>query len=208
MGTAMIPGERLSSLLVAGPWLVPDNLETSPLEVYERGSIGLNDPSAGLRYQDWRLRLVGSDVLISADNWPDTLLFSRAGITELDLAFDQNMNPFVAFVEAGQAKFWWFDTDVSQTVFSNLPANSLTPRCCLDDKRETQTSFSDIILCYALNGNLYYRQQRNRFTIQKLLQSPFVNPQTGGPGTLIKVGMNEHNRLQWLCNDRTYDGPC
>lgn len=196
-----IPGESLSSLLLTDHFLVPDNLETYPLVVYELGGIGLNDPSEGLRYQTWTLRYfpTAGDMVIEAPNTAPTILFNRSNITEIDLAFDQNMNPFVAFVESGQAKFWWFDTNVSATVFTSLPASSLTPRCCLDDKRETQTSSSDIILCYVLNGKLYYRQQRDRYTVQRLLQDPFLHPQFLLPAVLVRVGMNQINRLQWLC---------
>lgn len=191
----------LSSLPITDYYLEPDNQETFPLLVREMGGIGLNDPSAGLRYQHWTLRYFPGtgDMVIEAPNTPQTILFTRSGITEIDLAFDQNMNPFVCFVENGQAKFWWFDTNISATVFSNLPASSITPRCCLDDKRETQTNFSDIILCYVLNGKMYMRRQRDRYTIQYLQVDPFVHPVNGLPAVLVKIGMHQSNRLQWTC---------
>jgi hypothetical protein len=146
-----------------------------------------------VRVQTWTLKLVGNDVVISASSWPETILFTRSGITELSLAFDQNMKPFVAFVENGIAKYWWFDTDVSNTVFSTLPANSRTPRCCLDDKRESQTNSSDIILCYAIGSTLYFRQQRDRYTIERTLGT--LKSSKDG---LVRVGMHVQNRLQWL----------
>jgi hypothetical protein len=197
-----IPDNRLSSLLLSSHFLVPDDLETFYLLVYELGGIGLNDPSAGLRYQIWTLRYFPAtgDVSISAPNTPDTVLFNRPDITEIDLAFDQNMNPFVCFVQAGTARFWWWDTNVAQTVFTDLPAGSLTPRCCLDDKRETQTNSSDIILCYVHNGGLRSRQERDRYTVEYTLDNPFLDPRFGLPAVLKKVGMNGVNRLQWLCD--------
>lgn len=195
-------GEYKSSLVIAGHFLTPDDLETYPLMVFEMGGVGLNDPTEGLRVQTWTLRYFPSsgEVSISAPNTAPTVLFTRSDITEIDLAFDQNMNPFVCFVEAGQAKFWWFDTNVSQQVFSNLPAGSVTPRCCLDDKRETQTNSSDIILCYVLNEKLYFRAQRERYQEQHLLQDPFLHPVFQLPAVLVRVGMNKENRLQWLCD--------
>lgn len=196
----MIPNESLSSLLMASTWLAPDNLDTGYLFDFELGGIGLNDPSLGMRVQTWTLQLRGDDVVISAENWPEEVLFTRSGVTELSLAFDQNMNPFVAFVEDGDAKFWWFDTNLPGTVFSNLPAGSSNPRCCLDDKRETQTTSSDIILAYILNDNLYFRAQRDRYEDQYLLRETLEGAR------LIKVGMHRQNRLQFLMQGPLPDG--
>jgi hypothetical protein len=204
-------GARLSTTLIAGHYLYPDNLQTYILLDYELGGIGLNDPSAGLRYQKWTLRYFPNteDMVIEADNTSPTILFNRPDITEISLAFDQNMNPFVAFVQDGDAWFWWWDTDVQATVFTPLPANTITPRCCLDDKRESQTDTSDIILCYVTNNVLYSRQERDRYTEQYTLDDPFLDPTYGLPAVLVKVGMNEFNRLQWTCDFANPDrGPC
>lgn len=194
----MIPNSSLSQITIPGFWIPPDDLENDSLRDYELGGIDLNDPSFGLRFQVWTLTLMNDDVVISAPTVPLTVLFTRTGITELSLAFDQNMNPFVAFVENGVAKFWWYDTVVSQQVFSSLPANSITPRTCLDDKRETQTNSSDIILAYLLNDNLYFRAERDRYSVQYLLKTGVFNPTSGLPARLKRVGMTDQNRLQFL----------
>jgi len=195
-------GSGISSLLMADHFLPPDDLENSLLLDYENGGIGLNDPSEGLNFQKWILRYFPTtdDMSIQAANTPLTVLFNRSDITEISLAFDQNMNPFVAFVEAGAAKYWWFDPVPNQTVFANLPANSTTPRCCIDDKRDDRSGTSDIILCYVNDGKLYERMERERFTIARLLQDPFVDPTFGLPAVLVRVGMHKSNRLQWLCD--------
>ena len=197
-----IPNDSLSSLLLTAHFLEPDDRENFLLMDLELGGVALNDSSKGLRFQTWTLRYFPStgNMVINAPNSLPTTLFTRSNITEISLAFDQNMNAFVAFVESGDAKFWWFDTAIPGTTFTNLPAGSITPRCCLDDKRETQTGSSDTILAYVLNAKLYFRQQRDRFTVQYLLQDPFVDPAFGLPAVLKRVGMNKVNRLQWLCD--------
>ncbi len=141
------------------------------------------------------LRAVNTKVLISAPNSPETVLFERLGnVIEVSLAFDQNMNPFVAFVEgieeSNTAWFWWFDTVVQQQIFTQLPDNTKTPRATLDDKRFLQSNSSDIILGYILNNNLYMRRQRDRFGVVYLLYES-VN------GLLSKLGMTDKNRLQF-----------
>jgi len=195
-----IPNSSLSSLPILGLYLNPDNLDTFNLQDYELGGIGLNDTSQGMRYQTWTLQLVGDDVIISAPEWPQTILFDLTDtlsidpITELSLAFDQNMNPFVAFVQGNQARFWWYDSDLPGITFTNLPAGARTPRCCLDDKRETQTPTSDIILSYIEDDKLYYRYQGERYITAHLLKADVT-------GNLVKVGMNNQNRLQWTIQD-------
>lgn len=197
-----IPNNSLSSLLLTAHFLPPDDLDSFLLMDLELGGVALNDSSEGLRFQTWTLRYFPStgNMVIDAPNTSASTLFTRSNITEISLAFDQNMNTFVAFVESGDAKFWWFDTDIPGTTFTNLPAGSLTPRCCLDDKRETQTGSSDIILAYVLSAKLYFRMQRDRYGVQYLLQDPFVHPEFGFPAVLKRIGMNKVNRLQFLCD--------
>ena len=197
-----IINRSLSSLLVADHWKNPDNAETYPLYVQEAGGVALNDPSEGLFYQSWTLRYFPAtgNMQIEDEAGGKTSLFVRSGITEIDLAFDGNMNPFVAFVENGDAKFWWYDTSLPGTTFTTLPAGSLTPRCCMDDKRLFQDASRDIILCYVNAGKLVYRESSDRYTVEYTLQDPFLHPTLELPAVIKKVGMNEKFRLQWLCD--------
>lgn len=50
----MIPSGDLSSTVYQSEFLSPDNMtRRSPLEDFELGGVGLNDPSAGLMAQVW-----------------------------------------------------------------------------------------------------------------------------------------------------------
>jgi hypothetical protein len=204
-------GSGISTTLVSGHFLPPDDLTNYLLMDYENGGFDLNDTSEGLDYQTWTLRYApeSEDMMISAPNHPLSVLFNRPDITELSLAFDQNMNPFVTFVQAGTAVYWWFDPVANDQVFTNLPANSRSPRCCIDDKRDERSGTSDIILCYVTSDVLYERMERERYTVQRTLQNPFVHPDNGLTAVLVRVGMNDQNRLQWLCDLADPDrGPC
>jgi hypothetical protein len=201
----MIPlndgGGVLTSGDHSGAFLSPDSMTQTTLVRKERGGIGLSDPSVGLEYQDWTATYdhVSGNVEIEAPNHTKSTLFTRTGITELDFTFDQNMHPFVCFVENAVAKYWWYDTALEQQVFSDLPAGSVTPRCCMDDKRFHMHDSNDIILCYVRAGDLQKRIQRDRYDTEVTIKSPFVDPVFGLPGYLRKVGMNVNNRLQWEC---------
>ena len=155
------------------------------------GGVGLNDPSMGLQYQVWTLDYVGGQVRITAPNQAaPTVLFEAEDITEVSLAFDQNMRPFVAYVQNGEAKFYCWDTATSSVAFTTLPTGSVTPKACLDDKRQTQTVLSDIILAYMRDKALYMRKQRDRYQIEYLLADNL-------DAKLVKLGMTDKNRVQF-----------
>lgn len=199
----MLPDHVLSSTLVYGNYLYPDYLYTDGLVDYEMGGVGLSDASTGLLVQVWTATLVGvpgeagTAVHVSAPNTPDTLLFQRDGITEISLAFDQNMRPFIAFVAAGQATFWWYDATLPGARFTDLPTGSSSPKCTLDDKRplETLAGTSDILLAYIRTDNLYYREQRDRYTVEYLLSAD-LSTKLIAP-KVRKLGMNDVSRVQF-----------
>lgn len=192
----MIPQNRISTTLQFWYYLSPDELEPEAAVDYELGGAGLNNPSIGLQVQVWKASLEpipftnNWGVYIEAPTWPKSLLFAENNVSEISLAFDQNMHPFIAFVQNGQAKLWWYDPTVPGQVFTTLAVDVGAPKICLDDKRRLQTASSDVILTYTRSGSLYFRQQRDRFLIEYLLKTP-------APLQVLRVGMNGRNRLQW-----------
>lgn len=178
---------EVSSRLAYAPFLEVDAVIPKLTKDYELGGVALHDPSQGLRYQKWTCEVVGDDIKLYGEIAPVIIAFTRSGVTEVSLAFDQNMNPFIAFVQNGDAKFWWYDTAVQAQIFTDL--NGERPRTALDDKRKLQSGSSDIILCYTRTGTLYMRQQRDRFTIEYQLATDVV-------GTIRRIGMNRINRFQ------------
>ncbi len=192
----MIPMGRLSTTAMSAAFKSPDSVDPpSGLVDYELGGIGLNDPSQGLQVQVWTARIdpATDDVLVGAGASPEVAVFNAPNVTELSLAFDQNMRPVIAYVQAGQAKLRWYDTVPGTNVITTLASDVQWPKVTLDDKRDTQTTVgaNDVILAYVRNNNLYYRQQRDRFETEYLLKTD-VN------GRLLRVGMNELNRLQFM----------
>ena len=185
----MLPDFYLSTTAVPGPFLYPDDLDPEPLKDYEYGGVALRDSSQGSRVKVWTVELVGDDVTIYAADVSPAVQFNRSGITEVRLAFDQNMNPCVAFMQAGQLVLWWYDSLAMTQVFTEFDGTS--PKVCQDDKRPTQGGACDIIFTYLRDGSLYYRAQRERFLTERLLGAI-------PPGYFFKrFGMNTVNRLQW-----------
>lgn len=187
----MLPGNIASSISFGGLYYSPDERVTTPLVDYELGGIALLDASQGLMVRAWRVRLDDRTVKLMPDGGVETNLFEANQVTEITLCFDQNMRWSVAYIQDGVLKLNWYDTGVNQrvvTVFSE----AVNPKMALDDKRSTQLSNSDMILAYLRGNALYYRQQRDRFTIERLLRDNLF------PGTKLKnIGMNKNLRLQF-----------
>lgn len=186
----MIPGNALTSVPLRSPFVYEQRRRTVPLVAYEQGGVGLQNAEDGLNVQLWTAHYSEGNIVLSAPSVTDTVLFARADVTELDLAFDQSMRPFVAFVDATGAHYRWYDTTVNDYVISSLPSDARNPRCTLDDNRDGSLDTSDIILAYTRGTALKYRQQRDRFLTELELAADCG-------GDLVCVGMNTGWRLQF-----------
>jgi len=191
----MLPDAVRSTSVVAAAFLPPRNVVRVKLVDFDLGGVAIQDPTQGLQVKVWRAEVIGDDVVLSAEGVTPTTIFTQAGITEIALTFDQNMQPFIAYVlNDTDAHFRWFDGTLSQFVVSDLPAGSHSPRCALDDKRDaagTLAGASDIILTYLREGTLYARVQRDRYSDEYELATGYEDYVLG------QFGMNRVLRMQW-----------
>lgn len=185
-----MPEHALSTEPVEGQFLAPRNIPPMPLVDYERGGAAIEDASQGLDVKDWRGRYIDGSIVLDAPGVAPTAVLSVPGVTEFGFTFDQNMRVFIAYVDATGAHFYWYDTQIPGYTTTTLPAGSITPKCSMDDKRTSQLLVSDIILAYVRNGNLYTREQRDRYSVEYLLKA-------GVGGKLIQIGMNDKLRFQF-----------
>lgn len=188
----MIPDRTLSSTPISAPFLPPDGGSSSPLIDYEMGGVALRDASEGLQVQVWTFFLDGTNVRVSAPSVAATTLFTRTGITELSGCFDQNMNPCVVFVQAGTTVLYWFDSLAGMQVFTTFGAYE-NPKVSMDDKRTGQNANNDIIFAYLRERALYFRAQRDRFSIETML-FPLISDKY----VFKAMGMSSINRFQFL----------
>lgn len=188
-----IPENKLSSINLPAPLVEPKGFNPDSLiSEYERGGIAIEDASEGMDYQDWQVTINGQDIVVTGQTTLESVIvFTAIGIvTEVSLAFDQLMHIFITFVEDDIAQFYWYNPISEANEFFILPANTISPRCTLDDHRYTQVPASDIIIAYTTNNNLCFRMQRDRYTIEYLL--------TTGITRLKRIGMGTNNRLQFM----------
>jgi hypothetical protein len=193
-----LPENQLSVSAAPAPFVGARSLPITPIVDYEDGGIAISDPSRGLLYQRWRAILfrpgeVDSYVQLDAREVAPFTLLELPNITEISIAFDQLMRPTLAFVRNGIAYLRWFDSVPGQYVITEIGAGIITPRVSMDDKRLLATDgyqLNDVILAYVREGNLYYRQQRDRFLIERLLAE--------GVKPLIKIGFSRGLRFQFM----------
>jgi hypothetical protein len=187
-----LPLNALSTLAAPASFLWPDSIiRASLLEDWEMGGVALSDPTQGLMVQTWRAFMDGDTVMVEGETVAAAPLFTLAGLSEITLAFNQNMDPLIAYVENGSAKLWWYDPVPEDYAVFNLPADALSPRLTLDDKRDGASGFNDALLFYIRSSNLCYRQQRERFTVERTLASV-----PGGSTRIRRCGMSAGLRLQ------------
>lgn len=187
----MLPDNTSSSIAIGGVYLPPDDRVTSPLVDYESGGMALLDASAGMFARVWKAWLQGTDVWLQPEGGEAVLLFQEVDITEIALAFDQNMRWAMAYIKQGTLHLRWFDPQINDHIVSTF-AQGVNPKMALDDKRTAQLGNSDIILAYIRDSTLYYRQQRDRFGIERVLRTNLFT------GTRLKgIGMNKNLRLQF-----------
>lgn len=183
----MIPSNQLSGLTEALPFLLPD--KKYKLVDHEWGGIALNNATQGLLVQIWKVYYLADQVRISSPNGVDELLFIAADISELSLAFDQNMRPNVAYVQDGICKLWWYDSSLPGLVTTVFGDTYKYPKLSMDDGRPNQIAVNDIIFAYVRNGTLNFRIQRERYLTEHPLGTPMKR--------LIQIGMTTGLRFQF-----------
>lgn len=181
------------------PFQLPDNRsEATELIDYELGGIAIQDPSQGLRYQEWEgwWDPIDSTVYLMPENTPVPLpLFIQPGVIEFCFTFDQNMRWSTATRTVDNTLYHrWYDASIAGYVTSTY-AGVTSVRLALDDKRDIQTLLgnSDIILTYVKANSVHWRIQRDRF-LTEYTQPGFAVP---ADMRITHFGMNKLNRLQW-----------
>lgn len=192
----MIPAP--SSIAIGGDILPPNDRAAKKYEDWEMGGIAIQDPSQGLRVQEWRAwwEEDSGDVYIMADNQPaPALIYNEPELVWLTLAFDQNMRWLSAYTRADDQSFLkWYNSLIEDYETLPLSTGVLTPFMTMDDNRQAQVVLgkSDVILTYIREEALYVRVQRERFLTERLIAADIQ-----GSTRIWHFGMNNKLRLQW-----------
>lgn len=174
---------------VTTPFSYPRSKSYPLTESWENGGVALNDPSEDLTKYVWQAWTDGTTITVKrSDLATETVLVTDTSITEVDLTFDQNMRPCIAYVANGISKLYWYDSVRAMQVTDNF-VGITSPRVSLDDKRRFNVSNSDIIFAYQREDKLCYRVQRERFGVEHILATNTKKR------LLWRIGMGRNNRF-------------
>ena len=189
-----LPEPLLISNRVTTQFLYPRSKSYPLTESWENGGVALFDPSEELTKYAWKAWTDGTTVTVKRDDLAtETVLITDSNITEVDLTFDQNMRPCIAYVANGVSKLYWYDSFRAMQVTDNF-VGITSPRVSLDDKRRFNVANSDIIFAYISKDNkVKYRIQRERFSIEHDLV--FDREGFEGGIALNVIGMGIDNRF-------------
>jgi hypothetical protein len=181
----MIPNNAFTTQPIVSAFLPPKDEPYQPLTSKSRGGVALNDASQGRDYQNWVVSYDGANILVAPQGGSTAFTLTVAGVLSVSLAFDNNMNPVIAWMDAVGAKLYWFNN----VTFVTTPFAATSCRVTIDDVRDFYNADSDVIFAYTNAGTLYWRQQRDQYAIQRTVGTT--------TGLLQKVGLNQLNRLQF-----------
>lgn len=189
----MLPENNLSHRPIYGAFLVPEKAE--PLVDFEWGGVDLLDTSQGLSVYIWKCYYRDNWICIENDVVQYQLINIK-DVKQISLSFDFNMHATIAYTvenldKSRSAFLYWYDSAQSAQITTEYGVDYLTPQVSLDDHRLHQSANADIIFAYLKNGNLYYRQQRDRFLIEYLLEEGIDGSE------LTQIGMTTKNRFQF-----------
>lgn len=174
---------------VTTPFLYPRSKSYPLTESWDNGGVALSDPSQELTKYVWQAWTDGTTITVKRDDLAtEIVLITDSNITEVDLTFDQNMRPCIAYVANGISKLYWYDSVRAMQVTDNF-VGITSPRVSLDDKRRFNVSNSDIIFAYQKGNDLCYRVQRERFGVEHILATD------ANRRVLWRIGMGRNNRF-------------
>ncbi len=188
----MLPGNVVSSITISSDLLNPDSAVRAPLLDYELGGVAISDSSQGLQAITWSCYIPPNtnDVMLKPGDGAPILFAQIAGVIELALAFDQNMRPVIAYQTLSGLFLYWYDSLAAGYITTGFGPGR-NPRLTLDDKRDFNIGNSDVIFAYIRDDGLFYRQQRDRYGIERQLDTGVSKL------SLANIGMNRGLRMQF-----------
>lgn len=132
----------------------------------------------------------GQVVLYPADAPAQATVLAAVDASTVSLAFDQSGRPHLAYTLGGSCRLLWFDT-LSNAYQTLTLAGASTPVLTMDDKRlfASLANRNDILCFYIGSGGLCYRQQRDRFAVERVAAA-------GEGGAIVRAGLCADWRLR------------
>ncbi len=187
--------DRLSTTVVEDIYLDPDGRTRTLNTDFEDGPIAVTDMSEGSQYQPWRLTFSSGDFIVTPEiTGSPVVILSGQDSIYCSFTFDKNGRPSIFWKDSANLCYlYWYDSTVAMFVTTDY-FDVFHGMLSLDDKRVMESAASDVLLWYTRlvagpQYNLYHKKQRDRYTIEHLMEediSPYI----------YKAGMHEGLRGQ------------
>lgn len=186
----MLPNNAVTTPAYPGKFLAPYDLPASATSRACRGGIALNDASKGRDYQNWYVWWDTGVAYFGPATVPLVATGSLAlpGILQLSMAFDNNMNPILAWTDSVGAHIRYFSGTTSSYVVIDIPG-ATSCLVAVDDNRAFYNAASDIIFAYTLSTGLWFRYQRQNYTVAMQAST--------STRKLLRMGMTNQHRFQF-----------
>ncbi len=183
-----IPGNTVTAVPDPSQFIFPYSNAYYPLQMKCLGGTAIGDVSAGRDTQVWVVEYNSPTINVFRNGQAPSFTLSVSGIEVISLAFDNNMGVTLAWQIGTESSIYYFDSTSSSYITKTYTGTS-SCRVCVDDERQFNSASSDVIFAYTKAGNLYWRQQRDRYDTERLIGATTKK--------LYRMGPNVQRRLQF-----------
>lgn len=190
----MIPANTFTAEPLTADFITPYQRPYQALVDAHLGGVAIGNPSQGRDVRVWVGRYEAGEIRIYSET-DNVLGFALpvVGVTELSIAFDNNMNPVIAYRTNAGGHLYYYDT-ITAAYATLTVADISRARVRTDDVSDFYNASSDVLWVYVRGGVVYWRQQRDRYATERTVG-------TAGSKLLTQAGMTHARRFQIALED-------
>ena len=186
----MIPLNGFTSMPIPALFSAPLSDTYTAMRMRVMGGVAVGDSSQGRLFQVWNISYDGVNAVVTPETTGAVVKVPISGATSLCLAFDSNMAVAIGYTRGTVVGIYYFDSSLNRYNTLEL-AGGTSGRVAVDNPAAFFSGPSDIIFGYTVSNVLYWRQQRDRYAIERVIGATRPN------STLVGVGLSGVNRLQF-----------
>ena len=154
----------------------PESSKITGLYDYDTGGIAVGDASEGLDSYNWELTVSGSIARLNKFGGIAISVFTFPSVPiDVAFCFDQSMHPVIAWQDSNDTVYLRRFNAATSSFITDVIGSGKCPRLVLDIKDLAIINESDVILTYIADNTLYYRIQREGYSIPHSIVSN-LNP--------------------------------
>lgn len=187
MGSRVIPAHTWLKPPHPAPFLPPEGAQDASETVVVMGGTSIGNGNDGRQVKEWRATLVAGVTTVTPVGGGEEWVAATHGAETISLAFDNNMNPVLAYQVGSSSNLYYYST-LAQAYDTLVVPGTSSCRVCVDDAREIAQVISDVIFAYTTGSAMFWREQRDRYEVARKVGDT--------TGKIKRMGMNEERRMQ------------